>query len=259
MEKMTMLNRREDEAGEIMAGGVVAGLMGNAEGGPGGEYTEYISHLRALAAGAVSDIKERVSQCLFKDERDRLYVLRLIDGGEFQLLSEAGMRKGIIREMMERRMALIRALRQWDNLGEDEMSELPSTRLAARQELEKVENRLGELQAAEARAVRDGVKYDSLKLIEFLEQPEEARRGRSYSHLLPPELRRAETVMAGYVNQGAAWFVHNQSIGAQMLTGAAMGRQIGYEDYAMMASGSRGRRTREMFRRRDPRGNDDGE
>lgn len=256
---MTLLHRESAGGAEFVGGGVVDGIMGNEDGGPGGEYTEYISHLRALAAGAVSDIKERVSQCVFKDERDRLYVLRLIDGGEFQMLSEAGMRKGIIRELRERRMLLLKALPRWRDLTDEELSELPSTRQAARQELDKVETRLGELQERESGAIRDGSKYDSLKLIEFLSLSEERRRGQSYSHLLPPELRRAETVMAGYVNQGAAWFVHNQSIGAQMLTGAAMGRQIGYEDYAMMQGGSKGRRATERFRRRDPRGSDDAE
>ena len=211
-----------------------------------GEYTEYIGHLRGLAAGAVTNIKMMMSQCEFKDPKDRMYVTNLLDGGEYQLCSEAAMREYRIDEAQgdcEKLMGEIRQLTQGIRRNRKSARAAGDMRLRAQklQALNDVERRLNRLLHDRRRDLEDGVFYSAKPFIEFLQKPEEERRGQSFSHLMPPELQRAETVMAGYISAGAAWFVHNQSIAAQMLTGAALGRNIGFGDLASMAQVRPGR------------------
>ena len=234
----------------------LADMLGDMAGGHKGQFDEYMNHLSALANGALASYKERITQCHFADPLDRLYVTRLIECGEYQMLSEAGMRAIILRHARGRLRNLTRALRHWDDLSDDEATLVPLTKSGVRAEIDGLEKRIARLQEAEEKALANGSKWDATPLLEFLGRPEEERRNMSCTHHLPPELRVAETFMISNIDPRAPWFGHMQAIAAQALTGAALGigKNISLADYAAMQDVGGGRRGNRRFRRQGAMG-----
>lgn len=196
---------------------------------PGGDYDSFINHLMALASGAEVDLVENLQKCSWESEEDKIYVSRLVEAGMYQLTSEAALRDLIIENLESRIDVLRSAMRGGESRNYEQME----------QELNDVEKQLVRLKIADANAVRLGVKYSAKPLLEFMALPEDQRRGRSYTALLPPELQKAHIEINLRIDINAAWFIHRESMAAQQLPGSAMGKAT-LNDYALARAGKRG-------------------
>lgn len=208
----------------------------------GGEFDQYIAYLGSLAGGAEADLLENLHKCKFDNEEDKIYVSRLIEIGMYQLHSESAMRELHIDYVATRIDERKTEMRLGDGYNYDQLE----------QELADLEKQLVRLKIADANAIRLGCKYSAKPLFEFMAQPEDQRRGRSYTALLPPELQKALIEINLRVDIGAAWFVHKESLAAQQLPGSAMGKAT-LSDYALARAGKRG------GLRRSPAYQDDGD
>ena len=204
-----------------------------------GDYDAMVDHYGALASGATKDLKELITACVFPSEEDRIYVLRLIEIGEYQLNSESARRRLYMRDARRRCDRLKQAAREWDDLTSDELTELPPSIEHAYIEIENLERLLVRWQRAENEAMRNGSKYDASPLFEFLDRPETQRRNMSFTRLLPPELQQAESLLQFYVSGESPRFIHLQSMGARMLPAAAM-KGMDVDQYSKLVSASRG-------------------
>lgn len=243
---MVMLGVRDGVEAEVAEVNPIAEILSGMGQRQGGQFDAYMDHLTMLAGGAVSSLKQGLSQCRFKTDDDLQYAMGLIECGEYQMLSEAGMRSLHIRSGRNRLTELTRALRRWGNLSDEERGNMPGTKSALLAEINEIEKRIGRLQEDEERDLSNGSKWDAAPLIEWLMRVEKERRGISCSHLLPPMLRTAETFMAAHVSGDAPWFAHMQAIAAQQLSGAALGlgRSVTLDDYAAISNLSNAPRRR---------------